>query len=184
MVDQLDLFATTNTDYEEEQRTLTRQREIAKQLEERKKAREEFFNEKLTTRQHRLRDWLEDNFIPGRFFSIEEICAAGLGYTLNTNLRVHDKCAALGADVRAINWQIADRYKIIIKDSKGGCKLAESKKEVDDWIQSEKDKLEKKYQYLNTIKWKEERDGTVPVVNLKDRALTPEETKEVEVYKK
>ena len=117
MVDQLDLFATANSDFEEEQEKKRKQQEVAARLEAQRQAKEDFFNERLTTRQHRLRDWLEYNFVPGRFFSIEEICKANLGYVLNTNPRIHDKCAALGADVRAINWQIADRYKIIIKDS-------------------------------------------------------------------
>ena len=184
MTDQLDLFATSNCDYEEEQKKLRKQREVALRLEQMHQEREEFFNQNLTTRQHRLRDYIDDNFRPGYYFSIEEICAAGLGYELNTNPKIHDKCAALGSDVRAINWAIANRYKIIIKDKKGGIKLCESEEEFNEWRDGEKAKLDRKYQYLNNLKWKADRDGTVPIVNLNERALSPEETKPVEVYKR
>lgn len=140
--------------------------------------------DKLTSRQHRLRNWLTDNFESGRFFTIEEICAAGIGYELNMNPKKHDKCIALSQDIRAINWNICDRYKIIIKNSKGSCKLAESEEEFNSWRDAELEKVTKKYQYLNNLKWKANRDGTVPVINLANRALKPEETKVVEVYQK
>ena len=145
---------------------------------------------KLTTRQHRLRDWLEANFESGRFFSIEEIVRGVVDsegepyYTLNTNPKVHDKCACLSADVRAINWCIVDRYKIIIKDDKGGCKLAENASEFNDWYEEQKTKLETKYKYLNNLKFKAQRDGIIPVVNQADRALDIEEMKPVEVFKR
>lgn len=142
----------------------------------------------LTTRQHALKTFLEVNFIPGHFFSIEEICKKFLDkdgepyYELNTNPYNHDKCIALSNDIRAINWCITERYKLIIKDEKGGCKLAENEKEFDAWRQKEIDKLEPKWKFLNNLKWKQDRDGTVPIVNLNNRALTPEETKPVDVY--
>ena len=183
MIDQLDLFSTSSCDFEEEQKKLTLERELALQKQKAFEERERYFNEKLTSRQHRLRDYIDDNFAPGRWFTIEELCSADLGYELNTNPKSHDKCIALANDIKAINWAIADRYKIIIKDKRGACKLAESKEEFDSWWQAEHDKLETKYQYLNTLKWKEERDGTVPIVNLNDRALSPNEVKVVEVFK-
>lgn len=183
MFDQLDLFTTTSCDYEEEQKELKHQREVAARMEQLRQERENLLTSKLTSRQHRLVDYLETNLVPGKFFSIEEICNAGLGYVFNKNPRIHDKCAALGADIRAINWAIADRYSIIIKDDKGGCKIAESEKEFNAWVQGEKDKLENKYAYLNNLKWKAKRDGTVPAVNLAGRALKPDETKVIEVFK-
>ena len=70
------------------------------------------------------------NIIGSCVFKIEEICNAGLGYELNHNPRIHDKCVALSNDIRAINFNIAERYIPIIKNSKGGCKLAENKEEV------------------------------------------------------
>ena len=181
MVEQLSLFDLTN--YEEEKKEQEKRKNIALRLETLRAEKEEFFNQKLTTRQHRLRDYIDDNFAPGKWFTIEELCAADLGYTLNKNPKIHDKCAALGSDIRAINWAIADRYKIIIKNKEGSCKLAESEEEFKAWRQGELDKLERKWKYLNNLKWKAERDGTVPVVNLNDRALTPSEVKVVEVYK-
>lgn len=143
---------------------------------------------KLTTRQHRLRDWLEDNFISGKYFSIEEIVAGVKDkegrpfYTLNKDPYKHDKCIALSNDVRAINWCDTDRYKIIIKDSKGGCKLVESEEEFEIWRKKELAKIEPKYQYLNNLKWKAAREDTCPVVNLNNRALTPDEVKPVDVF--
>ena len=144
----------------------------------------------LTPRQHALKRFLEENFVSGKYFTIEEIVElvrdsnGNPYYTLNTNPRTHDKCVALGADIKKINWSIREHYVPIIKDAKGSCKLAESKEEFDSWRNAELEKVEKKYQYLNQLKWKVERDGTVPVVNLNDRALTPEETKVVECYAK
>lgn len=190
MFDQIDLFVSSNCDYEEEQkqreeenRILQMQQKVAQEIEQKRKEREEFLTQTLTTRQHRLVDYLKDNFQSGRYFTIEEICDAGLGYNLNTNPKIHDKCVALGSDIKAINWAIASRYSIIIKDKKGGCKLCESKAEFDAWRNDEMAKVEKKYQYLNTLEYKVDRDGTVPIVNLNNRALTPDEVEIVEVFK-
>lgn len=190
MLDQLDLFSTSNCDYEEEQkeleekqRVLATQRKVSMEIERKKKEREEFLTQNLSSRQHRLVDYLKDNFISGKYFSIEEICAAELGYVLNTNPKIHDKCAMLSSDIRAINWTIAQRYSIIIKDKLGGCKLCESKEEFENWKNIEKAKVEKKYQYLNTLEYKVDRDGTCPIVNLNDRALSVDEVEEVEVFK-
>ena len=184
MNQQLDLFATSNCDYEEEKQKSTKAKNLALRLEQLYQEKQDFFNEKLTTRQHRLRDYIEDNFVSGKWFTIEELCAADLGYELNKNPKNHDKCIALSNDIRAINWAIADRYKIIIKNKDGSCKLSESKEEFDAWRESELKKLEKKWKYLNNLKWKEERDGTIPLVNLNNRALSPEEVKAVEVHKR
>jgi hypothetical protein len=183
MFDQLDLFLTSNSDYEEEQKIKEHQRKVALAIEKAKKEREEFLTKNLTSRQHRLVDYLKDNFISGKWFTIEELCNADLGYTLNTNPKVHDKCASLGADIRAINWAIAQRYSIIIKNKQGSCKLAESKEEFDTWKNEEKAKVERKYQYLNNLEYKVDRDGTMPIINLNDRALEDSELEFVEVFK-
>ena len=68
-------------------------------------------------------------------------------------------------DVRVINWNTNNGYKIIIKDEKGGIKLAESKEEFDQWYDREYSKIEKAYQYLNTIKSKTSWDGVMPIIN-------------------
>lgn len=182
MTKQLDLFGATNTDMEEMEEERKRQ-ELILELERIKKEREEFLTKNLTTRQHRLVDYLKNNFESGRFFTIEELCGADLGYVLNTNPKIHDKCVALGNDIRAINWAIGDRYSIIIKDSKGGAKLCESQKEFDDWRDYEKSKLEAKYQYLNNLKYKAEQHDTLPLLNLNERALEDNEYAFVEVFK-
>ena len=180
---QLDLFATGNCDFEEEQKEVEEKRKVALEIERRKKERQEFLTKSLTSRQHRLVDYLKDNFVSGKWFTIEELCNANLGYTLNTNPRVHDKCASLGADIRAINWAIASRYSIIIKNKQGSCKLAESEDEFNSWKNEEKAKVERKYQYLNNLQYKADRDGTMPIINLNDRALEDNELEFVEVFK-
>ena len=190
MFDQLDLFLTTNCDFEEERKALElelaekrKQQSIALAIEKAQKERQEFLTQNLTSRQHRLVDYLKDNFISGKYFSIEEICNADIGYVLNTNPKTHDKCVALGSDIRAINWAVAQRYSIIIKDKKGGCKLCESKSEFELWKNEEKAKVERKYQYLNTLEFKADRDGTMPIINLNDRALNDNELEFVDVFK-
>lgn len=124
----------------------------------------------INTRQWILNMWLEKNFIKGRYFSIEEICEQVTYngehlYKLNKNPRIHDKCLLLSDDVRAINWNTVDGYKIIIKDEKGGIKLCESQEEFDNWYNNEISTIEIKYQYLNTIKQKTKWDGVVPLIN-------------------
>lgn len=183
MIDQLDLFATSNCDYEEEQKELEKQRNLTLKLEKLKKERQEFLTKNLTPRQHRLVDYLEEHFESGKFFSIEELCATSLGYELNTNPYTHDKCVALGNDIRQINWRIGSRYSIIVKDKKGGCKLCESQQELDDWRKEEKRPLVKKLEYLNNLTYKASWHDTAPLINLNDRALDIDEIEFVDVFK-
>ena len=129
----------------------------------------------INTRQLILRTWLEKNFVKGKYFSIEEICeqVTYCGehlYQLNKNPRIHDKCLLLSDDVRAINWNTVDGYKIIVKDEKGGIKLCESKEEFEEWYNDEIATMEIKYQYLNTMKQKAKWDGVVPLI---DKANNP-----------
>ena len=145
----------------------------------------------LTTRQHRLIDFLKDNFVSGKYFSIEEIVEYFKDkngepyYKLNTNPYNHDKCVALSNDIRKINWNITDRHHtIIVKDKKGGCKLCESETEFDNWRKRELEPIETKCKYLNNLVWKSNQEGVVPLVNQKGRALTPEEMKPIEIYAK
>ena len=152
------------------------------QLEEIKQQREKLLTKGLTSRQHRLKDYLRDNFVSGKYFSIEEICQAGLGYTLNTDPKKHDKCVALSNDCRAINWNITERYIPIIKDKKGGCKLAENKEEVDEFIKKQREQIETKCQYLNTLESKIERDGYAVFINQANRVLEEDEIKPIEAY--
>ena len=131
----------------------------------------------INMRQLILRTWLEKNFVKGKFFSIEEICeqVTYCGehlYILNKNPRIHDKCLQLSDDVRAINWNNVDGYKIIIKDEKGGIKLCESLEEFNSWYYDERAKEEVKYQYLNTLKEKVKWDGVVPVINKENHPVT------------
>lgn len=124
----------------------------------------------INARQWVLKMWLEKNRVKGKYFSIEEICEQVTYngehlYTLNKNPRIHDKCLQLSDDVREINWNVVDGYKIIIKDSKGGIKLCESQEEFEEWYNDEMATIEIKYQYLNTIKQKAKWDGVVPLIN-------------------
>ena len=123
----------------------------------------------LTPRQWALKRFLEDNYIPGRFWSIEEICECvympnGIrAYQYNTNPRIHDKCVALSNDVREINWSVIEGYKILVKDKKGGVKICETRKEFEEWRENELKPLDRKWKYLNTLVWKKNEDETVPL---------------------
>lgn len=144
--------------------------------------KKELVEKGLTSRQHRLKDFIKTNFVSGKYFSIEEICEAGLGYTLNTDPHKHDKCVALSNDVRAINFNITERYIPIVKDKKGGIKLAESKDEIDNYIKVEREKIETKCQYLNILESKIEREGYAIFINQANRVLNDNEIKPIEVY--
>lgn len=170
MTEQLDLFTESKNNDEE-------------LIEKIKQQRIEFLTKNLTPRQHRLIDYLEKHFEHGRFFSIEEICNADLGYELNTNPKSHDKCISLGNDIRQINWRIGHRYSIIVKDKKGGCKLCESQAEFDEWKASELAPLERKWKYLSNLTYKASWHDTAPLINLNDRALDTEEIDFVDVFK-
>ena len=183
MVDQLNLFLTSESDFEEEQKEKQKAQELTKRLESARQERLEFLTKNLTTRQHRLVDYLEENFKQGKYFSIEEICNAQLGYVLNTNPYTHDKCVALGNDIRQINWAIGSRYSIIVKDKKGGCKLCESLEEFEEWKESEKKPLVRKLEYLNNLSYKASFHDTMALVNLNDRALNDNELEFIDVFK-
>ena len=170
MVEQMDLFEQSKNNDEE-------------LIEKLKLERIEFFTKNLTPRQHRLINYLENNFEHGKFFSIEQICSADLGYELNTNPKTHDKCVSLGNDIRQINWKIGHRYSIIVKDKKGSCKLCESQEEFEEWKQSELAPLERKWKYLNNLSYKASWHGTAPLINLNDRALDINEIEFVDVFK-
>lgn len=183
MTEQMDLFLTSESNYEEEQQIKEKQKNIALRIEHLRQERQEFLTKHLTPRQHRLVDYLKDNFQSGKYFSIEEICNADLGYELNKNPKIHDKCVSLGNDIRQINWAIGSRYSIIVKDKKGGCKLCESKDEFDSWKQSELAPLKRKWEYLNNLQYKANQDGTAPFVNLNGRVLEEDEIEFIDVFK-
>lgn len=118
-------------------------------------------------RQQVLHFYLEQNFKPGKFFSIEQVvneCCYDDGtpcYKLNTNPLNHDKCIVLSNDVRAINWTVKNGFSIIIKDPYGGVKLCEDVEEFKAWRQSELEPLIKKTIYLNNLKFKSTLNGTM-----------------------
>lgn len=140
---------------------------------------------KLTTRCHSLKNYLEANFVSGKYFTIKEICEANIGYTYNTNPYCHDRCIALSQDVKALNWATnVERYIPIIKDKKGSIKLCETREELEAFVESEKKKVEKANEYANHLKSLIQVDGTLPFINLASRVLTESEIKPVEVYAK
>ena len=145
----------------------------------------------LKTECHILKNWLENNFVSGKYFSIEEIIqqvryADGTPlFKLNTNPKIHDKCIKLSKMVKDLNWATnRERYIPIIKDKKGGIKLCETEQELKDFIKSETDKVEKAWQYANHLKSLISVDGSVPIINLANRSLSLNEMKPVDVYKK
>ena len=144
----------------------------------------------LNTRQHRLKDYLKEHFVSGKYFSIEEIVEGVVDseghrlYELNTNPRVHDKCIALSQDVKKINFNITDRYIPIVKDKFGGIKLAESKEEVEEFISLLRKKVERMCEYYNTILYKAKLDGTIPFINLAGRVLEEDEIQPVNAFER
>lgn len=160
-------------------------------IENQNKKRESLLTKRLETRQHALKNWLEANFVSGKYFTIEEIVAnvrdsdGNPYYTLNTNPYTHDKCAVLGGDVKRLNWNTGrERYIPIIKDEKGSIKLAENKQELEKYIAKEKKKVEKAYQYYNHLNSLAELDGTMLFINQANRVLEDDEMKPIEVYAK
>lgn len=143
----------------------------------------------LNTRQWVLKKYLENNFVSGKYFSIEEIVANVMYggeplYKLNTNPRIHDKCVMLSSDVREINWNMVDGYKIIVKDKKGGIKLAENIEEFNQWYEEEMKPLITKIEYLNILKGKAKLDGTCPIINKANNPVEPQDVKPVKVFEK
>lgn len=146
---------------------------------------------KLLTRQHTLKNWLETNFVSGKFFTIEEIVEnvkdinGNPYYKLNTDPYNHDKCITLSNDVKQLNWATnVERYIPIIKDKKGSIKLCENKQELETYVQKEKERVKNTYQYYNHLDSLIRIDGSVPFINLANRVLDDKEIKPVEVYMK
>lgn len=125
---------------------------------------------KLNERQKALKEFLEVNFRSGKFFTIEEICSSVMvgndfAYSYNRNPYTHDKCVCLSNDVRAINWSMADDYKIIVKDKKGSVKLCENEQEFNEWRDKEMRPVLKKLKYLWNLKYKNDTDGEVQFID-------------------
>ena len=127
----------------------------------------------LNTEQWLLKNYLEKHFEYGKWFSIEEICNnvcypnGDRVFKLNTDPKNHDKCIKLSNMVREINYATDGGQKLIIKNKQGGIKLAENETEFNEWRDNELKKVEKKYEYLNNLKWKATRDGSIPLFNQK-----------------
>lgn len=150
--------------------------------------RKRLTQKQLETRQHRLKDWLEEHQI-GRYWSIKEICdlvrddEGNPYYTYNDNPYSHDHCLALSVDVKELNWHTGrERYIPIIKDSKGGIKLAESREELEAYISKEKKRYENAFKYYNHLSSLIELEGTIPFINQANRVLKDREIKPIEVY--
>ena len=142
----------------------------------------------ITTRQWALKNYLEAHRGEG-YISIKQICEKvtttdGVPYyRFNTNPYVHDKCVVLSNDVREINWNNVDGYQIIIKNTKGWIKYAETYEEFESWRQKELDKVTPKFQYLNNLKFKAKMDGIMPIINKANNPVDINELKEVKVFK-
>lgn len=153
--------------------------------------RKRLTQKQLETRCHRLKDWLEENFVSGKFWTIEEIVrnvrdSEGQPYyELNTNPHTHDKCIALANDVKQLNWHTnRERYIPIIKDKRGAIKLCENKEELEKYVDSEKKRIENTYKYYNHLDSLTKVDGTIPFINQANRVLDEKEIKPIEVYAK
>lgn len=144
---------------------------------------------KLNTRQWLLKKYLEEHFESGKFITIKEICdnvrfndGTPCYHYNNYDPYNHDKCAVLSADVRSINWSVDEGWKIIIKDKKGNVKLCENQSEFENWRAEQLRPMEKKWKYLNNLVYKAHLDGTMPIINQRNRVLDDDELKVVDVY--
>lgn len=159
------------------------------QLERIMKKRRELKEKKLTTRQHALKNWLEANFVSGKYWTIEEVVEGVRDtngepfYILNKNPHKHDKCLALANDVKQLNWHTGrERYIPIIKDTKGSIKLAENREELQNYVDEEEARIENTYMYYNHLKSLVGLDGEVHFINQANRVLEEDEIKPIEVY--
>lgn len=129
----------------------------------------------ISARRSALLDYLRSCFVPGVYISIMDICTNVVihdpdtdedfhPYKFNFNPYIHDHCAVLGSDIRAIDWgALNGTHEIIIRDSRGYVKLCESMEEFIQWRDRELVPLVKKYKFLSTLKNRAKLDGTVPM---------------------
>lgn len=142
----------------------------------------------LSTRCKALRKWLEDNFVSGKFFTIEEVVEGVKDdegkpyYELNANLRIHDKCFALSKDIKEINRKQIENFIPIIKDNKGSCKLAENKEELTEFIEDIRAEAKNKAVYCNMIISKTNMQDTIPLLDINDKVIEVEDMKPVNVF--
>jgi len=162
-------------------------KEIDKVLDEIEKKKSKHLN----TRQQALKSWLEGCFVSGKWWTIEEVVNNFRDsngepyYILNTNPRVHDKCVRLARDVKELNWHTGrQRYIPIIKNKQGSVKLCENKEELDEYISSEKKRIDNTYKYYKHLESLSKLDGTMPFVNQANRVLEISEMKPINIYQK
>lgn len=146
---------------------------------------------KLTTEHHLLKNWLEQHHINGHYWTIEDIVEnvrdkdGNPIFRLNTNPRIHDKCVRLSKMIKELNYATnVERYIPIVKDKKGSCKLAESKQELEDFIKSEKKKVENANKYANHLQGLIEINDTMPLVNLANRVKNEGELEYINIYRR
>ena len=146
---------------------------------------------KLTSEHHLLKNFLEQHFVSGKFFTIEEIVENVRNsegepiFILNTKPTTHDKCVKLANMVKELNWATnVERYIPIIKDKKGSIKLCENEEELRGYIESETKRIENTYKYYNHLKSLIAVDGTIPFINLANRVKDDDELKPIEIYQK
>ena len=119
MIEQLDLFATSEEEKEEqENKKVVRvtQREIEmSDLFNGEEQQED--NDKLTDRQKALLKYIEENsLIHHRKTTQKEICEYINGYEWNDDEKCHDHCPAVWKDIKDINLSDETDYVIISKD--------------------------------------------------------------------
>ena len=121
----------------------------------------------MNTRQHKLYQFLKDNYRDGRYISKKEICE-GLPtlYTYDENTNRHN--VEIEQDVRAINeW---DNMQKCIVSCKKGYKIG-NENECNEYLQSRFDSVFKTLKYLNNIKKRLEQNGQFRLVFGKERNI-------------
>lgn len=142
----------------------------------------------LSARCKALRKWLEENFVSGKFFTIEEVVSGFKDsegkpyYKINHNPKYHDRCISLANDIKEINRKQIENFIPIIKDNKGSCKLAENKEELTEFIEGIRAEAKNKAVYCNMIISKTNMQDTIPLIDINDRVIEVEDMKPVNVF--
>lgn len=121
----------------------------------------------MNTRQHKLYQFLKDNYQEGRYISKKEICE-GLPkfYVYDENTNRHN--VDIEQDVRAINeW---DNMQKCIVSNKRGYKIG-NEEECNEYLQNRYDSVFKTLKYLNNIKKRLEQNGQFRLVFGKEREI-------------
>lgn len=118
---------------------------------------------KLTTRQWELYNFIKNN----DGVSQEDICQNIAGYVWNDNPKVHDNCLSIWRDVEQLN-NSPEIEKVIIRNKENLYKLCETREEILDYVNGQKNKLIRAAIRLRVASNKLKLDGQMKIISTKD----------------